>query len=262
VNIDRSQRTVFDTVADLYDEVRPGYPEELVEDVLTLSGIPPDGRILEVGCGPGNATLPFARRGYRMLCVELGERLAALAAAKCRPYSHVRVINQAFEDWPLEEKAFDLVISAEAFHWIPPEIGYPKIARALVDAGSAALFWIVDLDPQTDLSRAIDSVYQEIAPEYEDATKSVTPEWLTRQIVGNFAASGCFGPVTVRSYPWSSTYTGEQYVKLLRTRSTLRGRDEGTRADLFDQILGVIEQFGGSITLPLQVMLFHAEVLR
>ena len=66
VPIDRSKRVAFEEVADLYQEVRPGYPEELVEDILSLSGIASDGRILEIGCGPGNATVAFARRGYRV----------------------------------------------------------------------------------------------------------------------------------------------------------------------------------------------------
>ena len=58
-------RTTFDEAALLYDDVRPGYPEALFHDVVSLSGIPSGGRILEIGCGTGQATVPFARRGYR-----------------------------------------------------------------------------------------------------------------------------------------------------------------------------------------------------
>jgi SAM-dependent methyltransferase len=137
---DRSARTVFDGAARFYDEARPGYPEQLIEDVIGLSGIPPDGRILEVGCGPGKATLPFARRGYAMLCVELGADLAALAREHCRPYPRVEIQQVSFEDWPLHERSFDLLISAQAWHWIPPQIGYAKAAAALKRTGSLALF--------------------------------------------------------------------------------------------------------------------------
>ncbi len=36
----------FDTVAELYDEYRPSYPEPLMEEILSMTGIPDDGHIL------------------------------------------------------------------------------------------------------------------------------------------------------------------------------------------------------------------------
>ena len=75
----RRVRATYDEVALLYDQARPGYPEALFDDVVSLSGIPPGGRILEIGCGTGQATVPLAQRGYPILCIELGENLAALA---------------------------------------------------------------------------------------------------------------------------------------------------------------------------------------
>jgi len=46
-----SFRASFDQVADDYNAVRPNYPHSLVEDLLLLAAIPPDGLILEIGCG-------------------------------------------------------------------------------------------------------------------------------------------------------------------------------------------------------------------
>jgi SAM-dependent methyltransferase len=255
VAIDRSRRITFEEVADLYDQVRPSYPEQLVEDVVALSGIPADGRILEIGCGPGNATLPFAKRGYRIVGVELGERLAALAAKNCRAYPGVEILNAAFEDWTLEEEAFDLAIAADAFHWIPPEVGYPKVSRALKDSGSAVFFWNMPVDPKTEWSRAIEAVYRETAPHVENPDKSLALEWLIEIVKGNFGASGCFGEVT-------ETYTSERYLKLLRTHSGLRGLDEDTRGKLFAGIREVIERFGGRVTKSTLVVLFHSRVER
>src|SRR5215211_3949093 len=123
-------RTTFDEAASLYDEVRPGYPEELFDDVVSLSGIEPAGRILEIGCGTGQATVPLARRGYRILCVELGENLAAVARRNLEGYPRAEVRTGAFEDLALQEGAFDLAISATAFHWLDPVVAYPKAAKA------------------------------------------------------------------------------------------------------------------------------------
>lgn len=262
MTIDRKKRSTFEEAADLFAEVRPGYPDALVEDVLALSGIPPDGHILEIGCGPGNATLPYAQRGYFITAIELGERLAALAAQNLSQFPTVQVINSAFEAWPLKEKTFNLAISAEAMHWIPPEIGYPKVAAALKDQGSAAFYWNVTADSQTESSRAVDEVYQKLAPQVKTAETAVTAEWLTKINTENFRASGCFGDVTVRQYAWSKPYTTDQYLKLLRTFSALRDLDESTRKKLAASIGEVIEGYGGKITVPNLTVLFHARVQR
>jgi SAM-dependent methyltransferase len=262
MTIDRSKRITFEKVAELYDEIHKSYPEELIEDVIALSDIPANGRILEIGCGPGNATVPFARRGYRILGIELGEHLAALAARNCRTYPEVKILNSAFEDWEIEESAFDLAIAADAFHWIPPDVGYPKVARALKDSGSAAFFWGVPVAPETDWSNAIDTVYQETAPQFINPDKRFTAEWLIGIATENFGASGCFGEVTTKQYFWHETLTGEQYIKSLWTFSMHQGIDEEMREKLYARILEVIEQFGGQVTQPRSVVLFHARVKR
>ncbi len=257
-NIDRSRRVLFDEAAALYDEVRPGYPEALVEDVIALSGIGRNGRILEVGCGSGKATLPFAKRGYRMLAIELGQHLAALAAENCRPYPNVQILHSAFEAWPLEENGFDLAISGEAFHWIPPEIGYPRLAQALKPDGSAALFWILRPLQETAVYQAIAAVHKELAPDIASTDHVVTPEWLTRRITANFADSNRFGEVTVRQYAWSEIMTAEKYVKLLDTQSSYRHADRKVREKLYAGIVDVIEAYGGEIERPYLAILFHA----
>jgi SAM-dependent methyltransferase len=260
LTIDRSRRGVFEAAADLYAEARPGYPAELVDDVLRLAAIPADGRILEIGCGPGNATAAFARRGYHLLAVELGERLAALAAAHCRDYPRVSIRRMAFEDWPVEAGAFDLAISADAFHWIPPEIGYPKVAQALKPSGSAAFFWFVPVDPRTDWSRAIEAVYREQAPGLENPDRAFTAAWLAGIIQANFLASRLFGEATVRKYNWSEPYTAERYLKLLQTYSGHADLDPETREQLYAGIRRVLEQHGGTVKRPFRVMLFQARL--
>jgi SAM-dependent methyltransferase len=259
MSIDRSRRITFEEVADLYNETHSGYPETLVEDVLALSGIPPEGQILEIGCGTGNATLSFARRGYNLLAIELGARLAAYAAENCRAYPKVKIINLAFEDWPVEKGTFDLAFSADAFHWIQPEIGYPKVALALKPDGSAAFFWSIPPKLDTDWSRAIAQVYRERAPQAENPDERFTTEWMVNTATQAIANSGCFGAVTVRQYDYSETVTSEQYVKGLWTFSSHRPLDRQTRVHLYKGIREVIDSFGGSLLQPRRVVLFHTK---
>ncbi len=77
-------RKTFNQSASLYDQIRPGYPNSLIDDVIALSGIPKQGRILEIGCGTGKATKLFASRGYPMDCLDMGGDLATVGASKTK----------------------------------------------------------------------------------------------------------------------------------------------------------------------------------
>ena len=69
----------FDSAADLYQQARTEYPEHLYEAMIAAARLGADDRLLEVGCASGKATLPLARRGFRITCVEPGPALAAAA---------------------------------------------------------------------------------------------------------------------------------------------------------------------------------------
>lgn len=46
---------VFDEVPELYDRVRPTYPDELFADLVAVTGLDEQSSVLEVGCGTGQA---------------------------------------------------------------------------------------------------------------------------------------------------------------------------------------------------------------
>ena len=245
-------RTTFDGAALLYDEVRPGYPEELFDDVVELSGIPPGGRILEIGCGTGQATLPFARRGYRVLCVELGENLAAVARRNLAPYPRAEVRTGDFESFPLPEGAFDLAVSATAFHWLDPALAYPKTARALRPGGAIALFWNehVYSEASGGFFEAAQKVYERETPEIvkpDDHKGLYRPEDLPDR-AAEIEASGLFGEVVRRDYRWDEPYDAEGYLRVLSTYSGHIALDPASRERLFRGISDLIEgEHGGRI---------------
>jgi SAM-dependent methyltransferase len=245
-------RATFDAAASLYAEVRPGYPEDLFDDVVSLSGIPVGGRILEIGCGTGQATLPFARRGYRVLCVELGENMAAVARHNLQGYPQAEVHTGDFEVWPLREGAFDLAISATAFHWLDPEVAYPKVAGALGDGGALALFWNehVHSDAGGGFFEEVQRIYEREAPEIvgpEDYKGPPRPDEVSDR-TPEIEDSGLFDRVTTRHYLWDEPYDADGYLRVLNTYSGHRSLDEDTRGRLFRGIAELIDgRYGGTI---------------
>ena len=91
------RRLLFDEHSREYNEVRPGYPKELIEDVIQISGIPESGSILEIGCGTGQATISFSAMDFSILCIDLGSELVRITREKFRDYFNVRVLCSSFE---------------------------------------------------------------------------------------------------------------------------------------------------------------------
>lgn len=209
----------FERSAELYDEVRPGYPEALFDDLERLSGVPTRGRVLEIGCGTGKATLPLARRGYRVLCLEPGASLAAIARRNLAPFPEIEVRGCTFEECELEREAFDLVVAATSFEWLDPAVRYHKTAEALRPGGCLAVFWNahVALPEQDRFFQVVQEVYSRHAPEMVGAP--LKPEDLPTTVDRGFLDTGSFEEVGVRQYPRSETYDTARYLKLLQTFS-------------------------------------------
>ncbi len=82
----REQRLVFGEVAETYDRARPGYPDVVVDDIVARAPQTEGMRLLEVGCGTGKATVPFAARGFDLVALEPSEEMAAVARRNCASY--------------------------------------------------------------------------------------------------------------------------------------------------------------------------------
>jgi SAM-dependent methyltransferase len=247
----------FDRVAELYDRYRPGYPEALFEDLVELAGLQPGSRLLEIGSGTGKATLPLARRGYALHCLEPGANLAGVARQNLQGYPAVTFECARFEDWPDPSSRYDLVFSAQAFHWVPTEVGYAKAARALAPGGALALFWNMYPGMQPgSLMQAIDRAYREIAPDLGSPRSNI--DWSIEQRIAEYAACGCYGPVTVRRYAWSQSYPTRDYLGLLDTYSDHLALPDRTRQELCDRIGRAIDLHGGRIERPYLTVLYVA----
>ena len=69
------QRFTFDQVASVYSKARPDYPDALVDDVVSYADLKLSDRIFEVGCGTGQATKSFAKRGFPILATDPGSEM-------------------------------------------------------------------------------------------------------------------------------------------------------------------------------------------
>jgi SAM-dependent methyltransferase len=241
---DRELRFAFDEAAELYRQVRPTYPLELIEDLIRESRLRPGARILEIGAGPGTASVLFAGRGYRLLCLEPGARLAEIAKRRLASDADVRVAVTTFEEWPIEPEPCDLLFAAQSFHWIDPGIRFSKAARALGPGGTLAIFANRPLRGASPAHLRIQQAYARHAPELMSrGIETNTPE----NFLKLFAAAPDFGQAQCREYEWREEYDGARYLALLRTHSDHRLLPADRLRGLLGSIREAIEASGGRL---------------
>jgi SAM-dependent methyltransferase len=252
----RFLRATFDDAAQLYERSRLVAPAEVFDDLVELAGWPPGARLVEIGCGTGQATLPLAERGLEIVGIELGERLAELARAKLAGFP-VTIATSSFEEWDARGELFDGVVSFNAFHWLDPELRYTKPAALLRPGGALGVMgsaFVVHDDA--------DPVWLALQEDYEAVVGEPEPRLHVddaRDRSSEFEASGLFRNVVLRRYLWDAVFDAEGYVERLSTSSWHLALAEDVRRELFGRIRARVGAAGGRVSPTTLAALYVAE---
>jgi SAM-dependent methyltransferase len=231
-------RATFESAAERYHQARPEYPGQLYDELVRLSDLHSGAALLEVGCATGKATVPLARRGFRITCVELGPQLAAAARRNLAEFPSVDVVTAAFEGWqPPAQARFDLVFAATAWHWIDPAARWRRAWGLLRPGGHLALWSAVHVIPADGDSffAEIQDVYDEIGEGLPPGTGVIRPGELPDDRT-EIEGSGLFRDVAVRQFDWEVRYTAEEYIRLLDTFSGHIAMQQWQRDRLYGEI--------------------------
>jgi ubiquinone/menaquinone biosynthesis C-methylase UbiE len=138
VSLDQPSRWVFNRMAEFY-AARPPYPAALVDALVELAG-PMGSRVGDLGAGIGHLALPLAARGLDVVAIEAAQAmLEQLRAVAAERGIALRALHAAAEQLPLEPASLDLVVVADALHFLDTELTARQIARVLAPGGALAL---------------------------------------------------------------------------------------------------------------------------
>lgn len=243
----------FDVFAETYHSVRPGYPAQLYADIRELCGIGKESRLLEIGAGSGIATAELAKFGGRVVAIEPGSHLAAIARKQTEGFPNVEVLEKTFEDFESSER-FDAVLAFTAYHWIDQGIGYQKVRDLLDDAGSLVLVWNSFFFSDSAVTAEVNRAYHEYLPDAypdESTVEEVNGGVLSKlhrreqEVVQN----PLLYTVGICKYCTAYNYNAETYPKLLNTFPKIVEISEEKRRKFFERISEIVSKHG-TISVP------------
>jgi SAM-dependent methyltransferase len=250
-------RFAFNEIAALYHRARPDYPEAVFGDICAAARVMPGDPMLDVGCGSGQATMGFVRSGLVVTALDPGGALLALARRRLDGVGPVAFVQNTFEAAPFSPGSFKLIASAQAWHWIAPDVGYARAASLLAPGGALAVFGNVPSGVTPPFDRKLAEIYRDEL----GVPLGPPPElWYTPQgaLPSLIAGSGHFGPALHNGYAWRQSYTAKSFIDFLRTRTDHRRLSEPVRQKLLAAISQAIAAEGDRVELGFETHLHLA----
>ncbi|HEY7106457.1 MAG TPA: methyltransferase domain-containing protein [Acidimicrobiia bacterium] len=242
------RRESFDRVADVYDRHRPAPPVDVVDAIVASCDLHEGSRVLEIGCGTGQLSVPLAQRGVDLVAVELGSRLAAIARRNLSDLPNARVETGSFEEWSLRDRTFDAVVCANAFHWLDPDVRFTKTASALRTGGALAILHVHHVRGGTP------GFFEDTQPSYvtwglsDDPFFEPTAPADAPTMYPELDDLDEFGSVARRRFEIPIALTTSSYVGWLRTDSLVNSLDDDARRGFLRDIEALIEtRYDGSV---------------
>lgn len=243
----------FDVFAESYHSVRPGYPAQLYVDIKELCEIGKESRFLEIGAGSGIATVELAKLGGRVVAIEPGSNLAAIARKQTKGFKNVEILEETFESFESSDR-FDAILAFTAYHWIDQGIGYQKVHDLLDDSGSLVLVWNSFFLSDSAVTAEVNRAYHEYLPDaypdestVEEVNEGVLFKLHRREqeVVQNLLLY----TVGIRKYYTAYNYNAETYPKLLNTFPKIVEVAEEKRQRFFALISEIVGEHG-TISVP------------
>ena len=151
INVHHVAQQGFTRGANLYEQVRPSYPTEVIDFLKSLSDETPNV-VVDIGAGTGKLTRLLGR-------LNANELIAIEPVAEMRGNLKnipiiTKIIDATAEKLPLDDHTVDILCCAEAFHWFATHSALAEFHRVLKPNGHLVLIW--NSDRQTDKQWKLD----------------------------------------------------------------------------------------------------------
>jgi SAM-dependent methyltransferase len=230
--------------AETYEAVRPAYPDEAVDRLVSELGIVAGTRILELGAGTGKFTRQLVSLGADVTAIE---PIEAMLSRLRTEVPRARAYHGTAEAQPFGDASFDVAVAAQAWHWFAGSAVLTELERTLVHGGALGLVW-----NHYDATEPWVAEYYDIRYSRADAD---IPDHRSGAWREAFRGRTAWGPLNTSRLQHTRRVTPDQLADLMLSSSVIGGLDDAGRNAVADEVYALLRRHPAtsgqsSIVLP------------
>lgn len=239
-----SPSNIFKGAAWYYARYRRPYPTQVLDDIVEYYSLDGKGRLLDLGCGTGELTLPLASHFEEVVGLDASEDMIAEAKSKAseQGVSNARWVAGRAEDIDDAYAPLRLTTAGVSFHWMNQPIIFEKLYGMTEQGGGLVI--IGDTSPVRGKEKTEDwkMKRKDLIIKYlgeerragDHLHKDFIPE---KRPFEELIAESSFKTFEFREYPYTTERNIDEIVGFLYSTSYANKRLFGDRADEFEQEL-------------------------
>lgn len=233
---DSSAGGLFAATAWHYARYRPGYPTAFLDDLIQRRDLDGTGRLLDLGCGTGQLTLPLAAHVAEAVGMDPEPDMITEAHRQAheQAVTNVRWIQGDSAALPGDLGHFTLVTMGRSFHWMDRDHVLTTLDEMVDDEGSLVIANDTNLVlPSTPWQQAIQDIQRQFLP--PDYHHDPPPPAGNSQTHEQLLANSAFSQVNRQDYEYTRSWTIEQAIGYLYSTSLPLRRLLGDRRPAFEE---------------------------
>lgn len=211
----------FAKQASAYERSRPGYPDALVNTLVSEASIAPNDCVVEFGAGTGIFTRQLVQRAFKTIAIEPNKAMTAKANVPEATW-----MNASFEECRLPDESQVWAVAAQAFHWADPHRALPEIHRILKPNRVFSVLWNNRAVHESPVLKWTEESIRRIVPEFNEAYRN--REW--DEVL---QSTGHFRFLSKHTERHVTTMSRERYLELWNSHNRLNNIAGAERFAIF-----------------------------